>query len=135
MEMTSNIQYTGDLSTSCNHLKSGTSISIDAPLDNNGKGETFSPTDLVATALASCMITVMGIKAEQDSIPFKQVSAHVLKVMSSGPRRISKIEVEVVVSEKWTEKQRVIMERTGLNCPVAKSLHQDLEQAIKFTYK
>ncbi|MGB0850252.1 MAG: OsmC family protein [Bacteroidia bacterium] len=133
--MTSKVRYKGNLRTECEHVKSGSIIYTDAPTDNNGKGELFSPTDLVATALASCMITVMGIKANQSNIAFENVSADVVKVMGSGPRRIIESKVEVVVEENWTEKERTLMEFTGKNCPVAKSLHTDMIQSISFIYK
>lgn len=133
--MTSRVSYTGDLSTECTHVKSGNRIKTDAPTDNNGKGQAFSPTDLVATALASCMITVMGIKANSSRIPFEKVSAEVLKVMSSNPRRISEIRVVIHVGEKWDSKERHIIENTAKTCPVAQSLHPDTTQQIEFIYK
>lgn len=133
--MTAAIQYIGDLRTSCNHIKSNSQISTDAPTDNNGKGETFSPTDLVATALASCMITVMGIKAHLSNITFENVKAEVVKVMSADPRRISEIKVNLIIEDQWSDKEKAILENTGLNCPVAKSLSDDLKQNIHFIYK
>lgn len=133
--MTSNVQYLSELRTRCTHIRSGSDLVTDAPVDNNGKGETFSPTDLVATALASCMITVMGIKAAQSDISFSNVSAQVLKVMDSKPRRISEIKVVIDIQEGWTSKEKAIMEKTGLNCPVAKSLSENLKQDIVFNYK
>ena len=132
--MTSKVIYDGDLRVGCEHVQSGSQIVTDAPKDNNGKGDRFSPTDLVATALASCMLTVMGIKANQSNIPFSMVSAEVVKVMSANPRKISEILVNIEIAHKWDDKQRKIMETTGLNCPVAKSLHPDLTQNISFVY-
>jgi uncharacterized OsmC-like protein len=94
----------------------------------------FSPTDLVATALASCMITVMGIKAETNDIKFEEVDAEVEKIMDSNPRRISEIKIRMKIGERWSRKEKELMERTALNCPVAKSLHPDLLQDVKFVY-
>ena len=133
--MTSKVQYKGNLRTECTHLKSGSVVSTDAPVDNNGNGALFSPTDLVATSLASCMITVMGIKADQSGISFNKVQAEVLKSMESSPRRISEVKVKIEIDENWSTKEKEIMERTGLTCPVAQSLHQDVKQNISFVYK
>ncbi|PCJ66075.1 MAG: osmotically inducible protein OsmC [Bacteroidetes bacterium] len=133
--MTSKVIYEGNLRVVCEHVKSGSQIVTDAPTDNNGKGERFSPTDLVATALASCMITVMGIKANESGIPFSMVSAEIIKVMAAGPRRITEVKILIEVADKWNEKQRELMENTGRSCPVAKSLHSDLIQNISFVYK
>ncbi len=102
--MTSKVFYQGNLRTKCVHLKSGNEIITDAPIDNFGKGEGFSPTDTVATALASCMITVMGIKANQLKIDFKNISADVEKIMSSNPRRISEIRVNINLPLKISQK-------------------------------
>ena len=133
--MTSKVNYKGNLRTECVHLKSNSLICTDAPPDNNGKGESFSPTDLVATTLASCMITVMGIKAAQSDIGFSKISATVLKVMGTNPRRIVKIKVDIEVGEKWTSKEKRIMEKTANTCPITKSLHPDIVQDISFIYK
>ncbi len=133
--MTSKVQYKGNLRTECTHMKSGSVVSTDAPVDNNGNGALFSPTDLVATSLASCMITVMGIKANQSGISFNKVQAEVLKSMESNPRRISEVKVKIEIDENWSTKEREIMERTGLTCPVAQSLHPDVIQNISFVYK
>ena len=133
--MTSKVIYKGDLRTRCVHLKSDSMIETDAPTDNNGKGEAFSPTDLVATALASCMITVMGIKAAANNIHFERVQAEVTKTMDSAPRRIAEIRVNFLVEEKWTANEKKIMENTARNCPVTHSLHANLKQTVTFTYK
>ena len=133
--MTSTVTYQNNLRTECTHLASTSTIYTDAPIDNNGKGELFSPTDLVATALASCMITVMGIKAEQTNIQFTQLNALVKKVMANDPRRISMIQVQLEVRDGWSEKERKIMENTAKTCPVAQSLHPDIKQEITFVYK
>lgn len=133
--MTSTVNYLGDLRTDCTHVASDSVIQTDAPKDNNGKGELFSPTDLVATALASCMITVMGIKAAQSNISFIQVKAQVTKIMAADPRRISGVQINIEVGDSWSEKDKKIMENTAKTCPVAKSLHPDLRQEINFYYK
>jgi uncharacterized OsmC-like protein len=132
--MTSEVSYQGKLRTECTHLKSLSSIETDAPVDNNGNGERFSPTDLVATALASCMITVMGIRAQRSDIPFKNVVASVQKSMATSPRRITEIKVEIAVQDSWSEKQREIMEQVARGCPVAQSLSPELVQNVSFKY-
>ena len=134
MSITSSIEYLGNLRTNCIHIQSNSEVVTDAPKDNNGKGERFSPTDLVATSLASCMITVMGIKANDSSISFKLVSAHVTKAMASNPRRISRITVNFSVGDSWNKKERKIMENTARTCPVAKSLSSEVFQEISFIY-
>jgi putative redox protein len=132
--MTSNVNYKGGLRTVCEHIKSASVVETDAPIDNNGNGERFSPSDLVATALASCMITVMGIKANQSGVAFDTVNGEVHKIMAADPRRISEIQIMIIVQETWTDKEKTIMENTAKTCPVAKSLHPDLVQNIKFIY-
>jgi putative redox protein len=132
--MTSEVSYQGKLRTVCTHLKSRSSIETDAPVDNNGNGERFSPTDLIATALASCMITVMGIRAQLSGIPFETVSASVQKSMGISPRRITEIKVEIVVHDSWSDKQREIMEQVARGCPVAQSLSPELVQNVSFKY-
>ncbi len=131
--MTSEIIYTGDLRTEAVHLKSGNKIITDAPIDNQGKGEAFSPTDLVATALGNCMLTVMGIAANAHGIDMDGARVTINKIMASDPRRISKIEAEIYMPAKtFSAKDKKILEHAGINCPVAKSLHPDLEQQLNF---
>jgi putative redox protein len=132
--MISEVSYQGNLRTVCKHLKSQSTIETDAPTDNNGNGERFSPTDLVATALASCMITVMGIRAQLSGIPFETVVASVQKSMGISPRRITEIKVEIVVYDSWSDKQREIMEQVARGCPVAQSLSPRLVQNVSFKY-
>jgi uncharacterized OsmC-like protein len=132
---TSKVTYLGDLRTSSIHLQSGSEIISDAPLDNNGKGEAFSPTDTVANGLASCMFTVMGIKARDLGVDFSGSSAEVTKVMAAEPRRISEIHVIFNMNLKADEKTKTILERTALTCPVHFSLHPDIKREIVFNWK
>ncbi len=130
--MTSKVVYLGELRTECTHLRSGSTYITDAPTDNHGKGEAFSPTDTVATGLASCMITVMGIKARDLGVELTGSTAEVTKHMAAAPRRISKVELDLYLPSAVGEKQRKILENTGRTCPVAMSLHPELEQVIRF---
>jgi len=132
---TSEITYLGELRTQATHLQSGSQIITDAPTDNQGKGEAFSPTDLAATALGSCMMTIMGIAARTHEFSIEGISASISKVMASDPRRIS----EVVISFNCealslNPQQKKILEHAAKHCPVAKSLHTDLIQTIIFNY-
>ncbi|MEE2801413.1 MAG: OsmC family protein [Bacteroidota bacterium] len=133
--MTSRVEYLGDLRCKSVHIKSDNSFVTDAPTDNNGKGEAFSPTDTVATALASCMLTVMGIKANDLNQDISGSCAHVLKTMASEPRRISKIEVSLEMKGNCDKRTQVILERIGNTCPVLNSLHPDIEKVIKFNWE
>ncbi|MEP7142148.1 MAG: OsmC family protein [Ferruginibacter sp.] len=132
--MTATIQYEGNLRCKGRHLQSGTIVETDAPTDNRGKGERFSPTDLVCTALATCMATTMAIKATDMNIELNGLTVDVQKHMKNDPRRISKIDVKVSFAPSLVmeEKDRVILERTGNNCPVVKSLHPDIELNIEY---
>ncbi len=132
--MTSTVVYKGDLRTEATHLQSGTTILTDAPTDNQGKGEAFSPTDLVATALASCMATIMGIAARTHGIALEGTRFEVTKVMAAEPRRIAEIVVAVYFPETNAPdaKQRMILEKAALGCPVLHSLHPDCRKAITF---
>ncbi|MEK8180324.1 OsmC family protein [Flavobacterium buctense] len=132
---TSKVTYLGDLRTSSIHLQSGSEIISDAPLDNNGKGEAFSPTDTVANGLASCMFTVMGIKAREMGVDFSGSTAVVTKVMAADPRRISEIHVTFEMKAEADEKTKIILERTALTCPVHFSLHPDIKREIVFNWK
>lgn len=131
---TAKVTYLGNLRTENEHLKSGNKFITDAPTDNNGKGEAFSPTDTVATALANCMITVMGIKARDMQVNMDGATALVTKTMASDPRRISKIEVVLKFPSGIDEKARKILENTGRTCPVLYSLHPDIEKVITFNW-
>ncbi|MEO8773710.1 MAG: OsmC family protein [Gelidibacter sp.] len=132
--MTSKVVYLGELRTECTHMSSGNAFITDAPTDNNGKGLAFSPTDTVATGLASCMMTVMGIKARDMDVDMTGATAEVTKTMASNPRRISKIEVIMSLPFKADEKIRKILENTGNTCPVFQSLHPDIEKVIIFKW-
>ncbi|MEM6686233.1 MAG: OsmC family protein [Bacteroidota bacterium] len=133
--MTSKVTYTGSLRTVSTHIKSGNEFITDAPTDNNGKGEAFSPTDTVATGLASCMLTVMGIKAAQLGVNMENTTAEVTKTMASDPRRISKIEVQVYLPFEADNKTKKILENTANTCPVHYSLHPDIEKIVEFHWK
>ncbi|MBP6557684.1 MAG: OsmC family protein [Flavobacterium sp.] len=132
---TSKVTYLGDLRTSSIHLQSGSEIISDAPLDNNGKGEAFSPTDTVANGFASCMFTVMGIKAREMGVDFSGSTAEVTKIMAADPRRISEIHVTFEMNLDTDEKTKTILERTALTCPVHFSLHPDIKREIVFNWK
>lgn len=131
---TAKVTYLGNLRTECEHLKSGNTYITDAPTDNNGKGEAFSPTDTVATGLANCMLTVMGIKARALEVTLDGSTAMVTKTMASNPRRISKIEITLELPAQISEKHQKILENTGNTCPVHQSLHPDIEKVIAFNW-
>jgi uncharacterized OsmC-like protein len=131
---TSKVTYLGDLRTSSIHLQSGAEIISDAPLDNNGRGEAFSPTDTVANALASCMITIMGIKARDMGVALEGTTAEVTKIMATEPRRISGIKIVFDFKSDADEKSRTILERAALTCPVYHSLHPDIEKDVTFNW-
>ena len=134
--MTSKVIYQGTLRTICEHLQSGQQIITDAPTDNNGKGEAFSPTDLLATSLAACMITVMGIKATANAWNIDETELQVTKIMASDPRRVSEIIIELNMprDRAFDDKTRKILENTAKTCPVALSLHPDIKQNIIFNW-
>ena len=130
----STVEYKGDLRTEAVHLDSGERIHTDAPKDHEGKGEAFSPTDLVATSLASCMITVMGIKAKQHGINMVGTTADVVKEMAADPRRISRIRINIHFLNNYSDKERILLERTANTCPVRNSLSDELAVEIHFNY-
>ena len=133
---TSTVKYIGGLRTEAKHLESGTVIFTDAPKDNHGNGEAFSPTDLTATSLACCMISIMGIVSKRDNIKSSEGAvAEVTKVMYAEPRRIGEIHVKITMpANKYSEKERKILENAAYTCPVAKSLHPDIKQVVEFVY-
>jgi len=130
----SNIIYKNNLRTEAEHIASGEKIITDAPIDNNGKGEAFSPTDLVAAALGSCMITIMAIAAEKHGIDISRTNALVKKEMSSDPRRINEIIIDINMDKNIEVKDRKRLEKAALACPVHKSLHPDIKKKIQFFY-
>jgi uncharacterized OsmC-like protein len=134
--MTSQVIYLGELRTTAKHEQSGSSIETDAPIDNHGKGERFSPTDLVATALASCMLTIMGIAANTHNIDITNTQCNVEKIMETAPRRIGKINIEVHFPKNntYSEKEKMILEKAALTCPVMESLHPDCIKSIQFLW-
>lgn len=131
---TAKVTYLGNLRTENEHLKSGNTFITDAPTDNNGKGEAFSPTDTVATGFANCMITMMGIKARDMKVNMDGTTAMVTKFMAADPRRISKIEVILNFPAGIDEKSKKILENTARTCPVHYSLHPDVERVIVFNW-
>ncbi|GEQ86702.1 stress-induced protein OsmC [Patiriisocius marinistellae] len=131
---TAKVTYLGNLRCSNEHLKSRNKYNTDAPTDNNGKGEAFSPTDTVATGLANCMLTVMGIKANAINVLLDGATAMVTKTMAAEPRRISKIEIVFDLPEGIDLKSQKILENTGNTCPVHYSLHPDIEKVITFNW-
>jgi uncharacterized OsmC-like protein len=133
--MTSKITYLGDLRTSSIHLQSGTEILSDAPIDNNGKGEAFSPTDLVANATGSCMMTIMAIKARDLNVDLIGTTIEVTKIMQAEPRKIARLEIIMNMSIATDEKTKTILERTAMNCPVLLSLNPDIEKDITINWK
>ena len=131
--MTSTVVYNGELRTTCTHLKSGSFFETDAPIDNNGKGERFSPTDLMATSLATCMVTVMGIKARTMGFDLNDIKVDVEKIMKSEPRRVGGINLTFSIPNHLNEldgKTKQILKNTGINCPVQFSIHPDIEVNI-----
>ena len=133
--MTATVVYKGNLRCECTHLQSGTVIETDAPTDNRGKGERFSPTDTLCVALATCMITTMGIRAADMKIDFSNTKIEVTKHMLSEPRRIGKIEIMLYFPPlKLSDNDRMILQKIGDNCPVIKSLHPDLEIVIAYKW-
>lgn len=131
---TSVVKYIGNKTTKATHLRSNSVIETDAPPDNNGKGERFSPTDLLATSLASCMITIMSIIAERENIPL-EAEAEVTKIMADNPRRVSEIDIILKLKNfNYTEKQKKMIENAAYTCPVAKSLHPDILQNIQIIW-
>ena len=132
--MTSKVTYLGDLRTSSIHIQSGTEVLSDAPKDNHGKGEAFSPTDSVANALATCMFSIMGIKARDMEISLEGSTAEVTKTMAADPRRISEIKVVFNMKSNAGEKAQKLLERVAMQCPVHHSLHPDIIRNITFNW-
>ena len=135
--MTSTVVYEGNLRTVCSHEKSGSIIETDAPPDNQGLGERFSPTDMVATALGSCMLTIMGMKARDMNLDIKGIKIDVEKIMKADPRRIGGINLTFHLPDtlQVDEKQKTILERAAHTCPVMYSIHPDIEVKVTFNWK
>lgn len=133
--MTSKITYLGDLRTSSIHLQSGSEIISDAPTDNHGKGEAFSPTDTVANALGSCMVSIMAIKSKDLNLDLIGSTVEITKIMQPEPRKIAKIIVVLNMSVAADQKSRTILERAAMTCPVFLSLHPDIEKEVTFNWK
>ncbi|MEI6189912.1 MAG: OsmC family protein [Chitinophagia bacterium] len=135
--MTATVTYESNLRTTCLHLQSGSNFETDAPTDNKGKGERFSPTDLIATGLGACMITTMGIKAESMNIALDGAKVEVTKVMVSDPRRIGKIITHLTIPAglNLDDKTKEILERAAHHCPVVKTLHPEVELEISFNWQ
>ncbi|WP_198330137.1 OsmC family protein [Psychrobacter cibarius] len=127
---TSKVTYQGNLRTTASHLQSSNEIITDAPIDNQGKGEAFSPTDLLATSLASCMLTIIGIKARDMDIDIAGTTAEVTKIMAADPRRVSEVHVAITFNKQLDDKTQKIFYNTALTCPVAKSIHPDIIQKV-----
>jgi len=134
--MTSKVRYEGNLRTTLTHVYSDTAIITDAPLDNQGMARSFSPTDLAASSLGACMMTVMGIKARDMHIDLAGTEIEITKVMGSGPRRITEIHAVInFAAVNVPDKDRQILENTARTCPVAKSLHPDIKQLVTFNWQ
>ncbi|TYZ08915.1 OsmC family protein [Hymenobacter lutimineralis] len=131
---TASVRYAGHLRTEATHVASGTTILTDAPLDNHGRGEAFSPTDLVSAALGSCMMTIMGIVAERHGLELAGTTFEVAKHMVAEPRRIAQIDVQFHLPAALGAKERVMLENAARTCPVALSLNPEVRQEVQFIY-
>jgi len=132
---TASVIYTGNLRTTATHLKSGNEIITDAPVDNQGKGEAFSPSDLMATSLLSCMMTIIGILANRKLWDLTGMKGNVQKHMADQPRKVSKIEIALHIPDRnWSEADKKMIEQAAMTCPVALSLHPDIIQIINIEY-
>jgi uncharacterized OsmC-like protein len=127
--------YLGELRTEARHVRSGEKILTDAPVDNQGKGEAFSPTDLLATALGSCMLTVMGIAAREQKVSIDGTTCSITKIMGTEPRRVAEVQITFnFPANDYTDKVKIILERAAHTCPVSKSLHPDLKETLVFNW-
>jgi uncharacterized OsmC-like protein len=133
---TSTVVYKDELSTECTHVRSDSVITTDAPTDNKGLGRTFSPTDLLATALGSCMITLINIRANESQLDIKGTNAEVIKIMGTAPRRVAEVKIKIEIADNGlTDAQRSVLEKAALTCPVALSLSDSLKQTVSFNYR
>ena len=128
------VKYQGNLRTTAIHLDSGSKISTDAPKDNHGLGESFSPTDILCSSLASCILTIMAIAVEKKGVDIKDSIASVKKTMINNPRRIAKIDIELTFPRQYDSKTKAILERSALHCPVHHALSESIEKNISFKY-
>ena len=128
------VKYLGNLRNESTHLRSGNAIITDAPVDNHGKGEAFSPTDLASVSLANCMMTIVAIAADTRNLVIESMEAEVKKEMASNPRRISAIHVRLRITGQFTDKEKTILHHAALTCPVAFSLHPDVNQNIEVAF-
>lgn len=126
--------YQGELRTIMEHVRSGSTVITDAPIDNQGKGEAFSPTDLVAASLGSCMLTIMGIAAREHGFDIDGTELEITKVMADKPRRISEIQIDFHFTQDYSDKVKRILKKAAETCPVALSLHPDIKQAYRFIF-
>ena len=131
---TSTSTYSGNLRTQSVHTQSGETYITDAPIDNEGKGEGFSPTDIVATALANCMLTIMGIVSNRNGLALEGTEAKIDKSMGAEPRRITEIKIDFYFPVNFSNDERKLLEKAAINCPVSKSLSSDLRQNVRFHY-
>lgn len=135
MSVTVKTKYLGELRTKSLHVKSQENLITDAPVDNNGKGEAFSPTDLLATSLATCMITIMGIAAKTHKLAIEGLECNVTKVMAANPRRVAEIIIEFRFPQNdFDDRERQILKNAARSCPVALSLHPDVKQSVDFVF-
>jgi len=127
--------YIGELRTEATHVRSGNKLVTDAPVDNRGKGEAFSPSDLLATALGSCMLTIMGMAAREQNLNIEGTTCSITKIMASEPRRVGETQITIKLpNNNYSEKDRTVLKRAALTCPVAKSLHPELLQNVVFYF-
>lgn len=130
------VSYEGGLRNRALHVRSGNTLITDAPTDNHGKGQAFSPTDLLCTSLATCMMTLMGITAESKGIALTEMEADIEKVMYSEPRRVGEIHIRITMADHgYSEREKTILENAAMTCPVAKSLNTEIKQNIEFIYR
>jgi putative redox protein len=127
--------YLGELRTEATHVRSDNKLITDAPVDNNGRGEAFSPSDLLATALGSCMLTIMGMAAREQEINMDGTTCSITKIMAADPRRVGETQITFNFPKaNYSDKVKTVLERAALTCPVAKSLHPDLLQNVAFNF-
>ena len=128
------IVYDGSLRTQATHIQSGDVITTDAPIDNNGKGEAFSPTDLFASSLGSCMLTIMGITAQTHGLNIDGSTVHIKKVMGLNPRRVASLSISIDINGEFDDKEKKILIKAAEHCPVSKSIHPDIDENFSFNF-